>query len=199
MAKNTSEDLTRQFAIYQAIAHHPRITQCLGLEKDTVGNAIALRLERAPMGDLRGFIEENSPPSIKQRAAMAANSAEGVKHLHSRKVTWGDLSTRNTLVFDGMDLKLCDFASAALENVYPEFGQHTYELLYWPAMTLDDIEQLNMYQKELFALGSAIYEIMEWEKPYAKFDDLEVDRMLCGGQRATISVGNCAGDIIVRC
>lgn len=197
-AENTSADLSREHTIYQALGNHPHITQCFGLEKDKTGDAIALRIERAKC-DLRGFIEASIRPSTKQRLAMASALVEGVQYLHSCKVFWGDLSTRNTLVFDKMNLKLCDFASAALEGVYPEFGHHTYEVRYWPALPQDDIEQLSMYQKELFALGSAIYEITEWEKPYAKVDDNNIDQVLHSGQRPTISDWNCARDIIMRC
>lgn len=71
---------------------------------------------------------------------MAFTMVEGVQYLHSCKIFWGDFSTLNTLIFDKMNLMLCDFASAAFEGVYPKFGQYTYEMRYWLALPQENVE-----------------------------------------------------------
>ncbi|OBR14876.1 Cyclin-dependent kinase 4 [Colletotrichum higginsianum IMI 349063] len=93
--------------------------------------------------------------------------AKCVAYVHSRGVVWGDLSTRNVLVFDDDSLKICDFASSALENVYPHFGIHTYEPGYCLDLPEDQVRALSMMQRELYALGSAVFEVTAWKFPYA--------------------------------
>jgi serine/threonine protein kinase len=129
---------------------------------------------------------------------VAGAFAECVAYLHSRGVIWGDLSTRNALVFDDDSLKLCDFTSSALEGVYPEFGMHTYEPRYCPALPDDEVRTRSMMQRELYALGSAVYEITEWKGPYAEVDG-DVWDVLESGETPVIADDNPARDIIARC
>lgn len=108
--------IEREAAIYEAIGDHPFIIKSFGLETvDPATNAWALRLERAPLGCLRMFIIEAPAEKIAPlatRLRMAADFAEGLSHLHSKRIIWADLSVRNTLLFDNYQIKLSDFAGA---------------------------------------------------------------------------------------
>ncbi|KAF9770443.1 hypothetical protein IL306_012022 [Fusarium sp. DS 682] len=68
-------------------------------------------------------------------------------------------SEKREFIFSDDTLKICDFASSTLKDIYPEFGPHTYEPAYCPALPEDQVRELSMMQRELYALGSAIYEI----------------------------------------
>ncbi|KAF5560179.1 TKL kinase [Fusarium napiforme] len=156
-------------------------------------------LERATKGNLRNLIEETPvPPSIDRRLEMATAVAESISHLHSRGVIWGDISTRNVLVFSDDTLKICDFASSALSQTYPEFGPHTYEPAYCPALPEERVGELSMMQRELYALGSAIYEITEWKIPYAGIDG-DTWEIVDAGLAPVIAGENITGEIINRC
>ncbi|KAF4436473.1 TKL protein kinase [Fusarium austroafricanum] len=197
--EQTNQDLLREHHIYQAIGDHQHITRCFDLVYDQHNNAIALKLERAPKGNLRHFIEETREiPSMHRRLEMAANFAKSVAYIHSRGVIWGDLSTRNALIFSDDSLKLCDFASSALENIYPQFGIHTYEPGYCPAMPEGVVRALPMMQRELYALGSAIYEITAWKFPYAEISG-DIWDIVESGTMPVIGENNVAHDIITRC
>lgn len=203
-ADNTSYHLSREASVYLALGSHVRITPYVGLDYNTQGEAIALKTERAANGNLRLFIQETRPaPPMRQRLEMAVQFAQGVTYLHSKGVIWGDLSTRNALVFDGQNIRLCDFASSALEGVYPELGDYTYEPRYRPALAERQVDELSMMQQELYALGSAVYEITEWKRPYAEFNNThEVDfwtAVLGRGTVPEISENNAARHIILHC
>jgi serine/threonine protein kinase len=199
MAAQTSYDLRREHDIYMAVGDHQHITRCFGLVHDDNGNAIALKLERAPKGNLRHVIEETPEiPSMRRRLEMATTLAKSVAYLHSRRVIWGDLSTRNVLIFGDDCLKICDFASSALENVYSQFGIHTYEPGYCPALPEDEVRILPMMQRELYALGSAVYEITAWKFPYAGISG-DIWDIVESGIMPIIADNNVARDIITRC
>ncbi|KPM43441.1 hypothetical protein AK830_g3148 [Neonectria ditissima] len=199
MATQTSYDLCREHDIYMALGGHQHITRCFGLIYDDNGNAIALKLERALKGNLRHFIEETpETPSMRRRLEIAVAFAKCVVYLHSRGIIWGDLSTRNTLVFSDDSLKICDFASSSLENVYPQFGIHTYEPGYCPALPEDEVRTLSMMQRELYALGSAVYEITEWKFPYAEISG-DIWDIVESGTMPVIADSNVTRDIITRC
>ncbi|KAK7415589.1 hypothetical protein QQZ08_012305 [Neonectria magnoliae] len=198
-ATQTSYDLCREHDIYVALGGHQNITRCFGLVYEDNGNAIALKLERALKGNLRHFIEEIlEPPSMSRRLEMAVAFAKCVAYLHSRGVIWGDLSTRNTLVFGDDRIKICDFGSSALGDVYPKFGIHTYEPGYCPALPEDQAHSLSMMQRELYALGSAVYEITEWKSPYSEVSG-DIWTILESGTMPVIANDNVTRDIIARC
>lgn len=147
MAAQTNHDLCREHDIYIVLGDHQSITRCFGLVYDDNGNAIVLKLGRAAKGNLRHSIEESPEiPTMRRRLEMATAFAKCVVYLHSRGVIWGDLSTRNALVFGDDTIKICDFASSALENVYPQFGIHTYEPAYCPALPEAQVSSLSMMQ-----------------------------------------------------
>lgn len=197
--EETSDNLTREHDIYKAISPHRYITKCFGITHDSDGHAIALKLERATKGNLRHIIEETpEPPPIHRRLEMATTLAESILHLHSRGVIWGDISTRNVLVFSDDTIKICDFASSALSQTYPEFGHHTYEPAYCPALPEEQVSELSMMERELYALGSAIYEITEWKFPYAGIDG-DIWDIVEAGTIPVIGIENTAGGIIDRC
>ncbi|KAJ2895424.1 hypothetical protein MKZ38_006592 [Zalerion maritima] len=171
--RNTSADLKREAHLYEALGRHERIKSyvCLEVNQDT-NEAWALRLERAPHDSLR----RTAPPRLQR--------------------SMGDLSTRNTLIFDGLRLKLCDFAGSRLEGVYDDIT-YLYEIRYRPPLPRKDCPSVGSMKQELFALGSAIYEISEWKVPYGTTaDDRNVDRALGRGEWPVLSDDNPAGDIV---
>ncbi|ROW16524.1 hypothetical protein VPNG_02838 [Cytospora leucostoma] len=199
MAAQTSHELCREHDIYMALGGHQCITRCLGLFHDDSGNAVALKLERASKGNLRHLIGESQEvPSVCRRLEMAVALAECVAYLHCRGVIWGDLSTRNVLIFEDDSLKICDFASSALKIIYPQFGIYTYEPGYCPALPEDQVRTLSMMQRELYALGSAIFESTAWKFPYADFSG-DIWDLVESGTMPVIADNNVARDIITRC
>jgi serine/threonine protein kinase len=198
-AAQTNHDLCREYDIYIALCDHQSIKRCFGLVYDDNGNAIALKLGRAAKGNLRHFIGESPEmPTVGRRLEMAVAFAKCVVYLHSRGVIWGNPSTRNTLVCGDDTLKICDFASSALENVYPQFGIHTYEPAYCPALPEYQVISLSMMQRELYALGSAVYKITEWKFPYAGISG-DIWDIVESGTMPVIADNNVTRDIITRC
>jgi len=192
--------LQREAKVYDVLGKHARITRCYGLhELDSDSQVYALRLERAPKGSFRQYIINSEAPPMDDRLRMAADFADGVQHLHECGVTWGDISVRNSLLFDHFRVKLCDFGGALLKGTDYEISQ-TYETRYTPPGRDQDWEQISIMTREFFALGSAIYEITEWEVPYGtKATEEEVEDMLARKELPKLSKGNPAGDIITRC
>lgn len=185
----------KEAAIYEALGKHERILGCLGLEERVIDGAgaapkaWAVRLERAPYGSLWNCIlARTEPPGLKTRLELAAQFTEGVAHMHQLGIVWGDLSTRNALLFDEWRIKLCDFADSDLVDRYPS-DWYGCEVRYCPPGSSrphhHDVETIN---REMFALGTAIYEIVEWKVPYGPETEVSEDEVIaalvdCGRPR----------------
>lgn len=205
-SNNSSSDLQREARIYEALGEYERIISYLGIElhQDTK-EAWALRLERAPYGSLRQRIVDclESPhenrPDMNTRLKIAIEFAEGVQHIHDCDVLWGDVSTRNALLFDHFRVKLCDFAGSRLKGVFDDIT-YQYETRYCPPGPEEDSPAVGTMERELFALGSAIYEITEWNLPYGvKADEEDVDKALGRGEWPELGPDNPAERIIKQC
>lgn len=200
----TDGTIEREAAIYEVLGDHPQITRSFGLELvNPASKAYALRLERAPIGCLREFIMEcpsEAIPALATRLRMAADFAEGVSFLHSKRILWADLSVRNTLLFDNYQIKLSDFGGALLPGTYDDAIQ-LYETRYEPPVKVEDYDDIPMMAREIFALGTALYEIIEWKVPYGiSTDDEEVvDPCKRRGELPVLSKDNPAKNIIMRC
>ncbi|KAF5348368.1 hypothetical protein D9758_010888 [Tetrapyrgos nigripes] len=94
---------------YQVISPHPRILPIIGIDKE--GYAV---FKYQCNGDLWRFLAKNfSTPSnvpITTRIVWAVEIAQGLAHLHHKKVVWADAHLANILLSDEGHALLCDFA-----------------------------------------------------------------------------------------
>ncbi|KAJ4168284.1 hypothetical protein NW754_013618 [Fusarium falciforme] len=192
------EDMMREVAVYEHLGKHPLILRFLGLQELHPG-IHSLRLELAPLSDVRFYIKQhpNEPLSLDIRLRMATDAARGLAYLHSKQVQHCDLSCRNLMLFDNFRVKRGDFGAALIEGRYfPErFCEETqYEL----PLRGREFESRPARKRELFALGSAIYEITTWQRPWEGLKDDEVEARY--GREEFPEVGdNVAGSIITSC
>ncbi|KAJ8121617.1 hypothetical protein O1611_g10055 [Lasiodiplodia mahajangana] len=197
-AEDTSNRFKREAALYEALGLHPCILTSMGVELMPDGEeAWALRLERAPHGNLREYIEKNDTPSIVRRVQIAIDLAETMQYIHSRGIIWGDVSAQNILVFEDLRIKLCDFAGSILPGIYPDL-LFSYEIRYWVPGPDNEAPARGTLAMELFALGTAICEITEWAVPYGSIEAGELRQKLLEREYPYISENNPVRDIIQK-
>jgi serine/threonine protein kinase len=208
LAEDTSETFKREAAIYDALGSHEHILKSYGVsylpaaqneESDSTAEsdreAWGLKLERAPHGNLRERIFKGDTLPMAQRLSMALDLAETLQYIHSRGVMWGDISTRNILLFDNHHIKLSDFAGSSLRGVYPDV-LFTCEPRYWIPDTHPASPEKSRFEKELFGLGTGICEITEWAVPYGEIEIEELQEKLMSGEYPHLSKDNPAKYII---
>lgn len=206
--KESDERARKEATIYEALGHHDCILTYLGLEiapvscKGIPPIARAIRLERASHGALRDYIvtTATNPPEGQTRLKLAVQFSESVAHIHGCNVIWGDLSTRNALLFDGLRLKLCDFAESDLMKNYPRDWYGCEDRYCPPGSERPQFHNVRTVYQEIFALGTAIYGIVEWKVPYgSQTTEDEVLTALVDGIWPEISRNNPAEGVIRRC
>ncbi len=83
-SRNCEEAIQWEELIYKQLGKHPRILSCYGLAQ--VHPAVnSLRLELAPLGNLRQYIDSHNPPPEHTRVQMALDVSTALGHIHSRK------------------------------------------------------------------------------------------------------------------
>ena len=115
-------------------------------------------------------------------------------HLHAHSFIHCDISCRNIVVTSSLDGKLIDFGSSA---VLGERGLGAEEARYSCPSKIR-ANKLPSFQSDIFALGSAIYEILTGSPPYKDITSDEAEErfeMLQFPDTASLE----AGDVILRC
>ncbi|KAB5559907.1 hypothetical protein GE09DRAFT_1285811 [Coniochaeta sp. 2T2.1] len=148
-----NESLANEALIYKHLGEHPQILRCFGLEQVHPG-IHSLRLELAPLGNLRQFIQTKPKLPEETRLQMALDVATGLSH--DLRVKIGD--------FGGSIIQGHDITTTTCEEMRYELPCRGREFDHRP-----------LIKRELFALGSAMYEIMIWMRPFQDLDDGEVE------------------------
>ncbi|KAL7620309.1 hypothetical protein AAE478_009303 [Parahypoxylon ruwenzoriense] len=165
-----------------------------GLEALGPGNGIDESDERAR--------KEADIYEILGQLELAIQFAEHVAHIHQRGVIWGDLSTRNALLVEKFRIKLGDFADSGLINDHPS-DWYGCEVRYCPpGSDRPHCHDTSAVNREIFVLGTAIYEIVEWKVPYGPETEIpynEVIAALVNYKWPQLTHGNPAEAIIRRC
>ncbi|KAH6714571.1 kinase-like domain-containing protein [Leptodontidium sp. MPI-SDFR-AT-0119] len=189
--------LAKEDHVYRLLGEHPHILRCYGLV-EVHPSVHSLRLERALHGNVREFIRNNktTPLSEEDRLNMALGVSSGIAHMHSRNIIHCDISCRNLLLFPDWRVKVGDFGSARDGN--PSENNIVEEIRYELPLRGRAFEDRPYIKRELFALGSAIYEIMAWEMPFEELGTDDVEKKYAAEEFPDVTCV-LAGDIIRDC
>lgn len=153
--------------MYNALGSHPRIIACFGLDER------GLKLEYAIKGTVRDFLRDpKSACSItsRDRLKWSRQATEGLAYIHTKNIIHCDISTRNFLLDKNLDVKISDFQGIYMDPYGVVFNGFALENAksYLPRPTTFSDEK-----SDLFALGSAIYEIMTGHEPFPELNELD--------------------------
>jgi serine/threonine protein kinase len=173
--------------ILSVLGPHNRLVQYFGK------NDKGLRFELAQEGSVKNYLAKMpaSQVPLKLRLKWSRQAAEAVDFIHSKEVIHCDIHTNNLLLDSDLDIKLCDFQGIcgdldgeAMESVRSFLPRERTSL---PTVATD-----------LFALGSAIYEIVTGHEPYEELREAEVEERYMKRQFPDVDTV-VAGEIIQRC
>lgn len=180
-------DLDTEDKILTVLGPHNRLIKYFGK------NDRGLRFELAQEGSVKNYLAKIPPSHIppKLRLKWSRQAAEAVDFIHSKNVIHCDIHPNNLLLDSDLDIKLCDFQGICgdLDGKVME-SVRSFLPREWtspPTVATD-----------LFALGSAIYEIATGHEPYEELGEAEIEERYKKHQFPDID-SVVAGEIIQRC
>lgn len=123
-----------------------------------------IRLGYASKHDLQSFIQEQNSLDLRLRLRWMIQLAETLDFIHSAGIIHGDLTTSNMFLDDRLNLKLADFAGSSIDSE---------PLLVTVTVSHEYPGDLSSTQGDIFAFGSAMYEIMTGERPYSSLSEVD--------------------------
>ncbi|KAH8912904.1 kinase-like protein [Coniochaeta sp. PMI_546] len=168
------EDLAREYAIYEHLGRHDCILRCFGLDEIRPPGVHALRLDLARLGTVCDLIRKspNEPLPEQTRLQMCCDAVDELAYIHSRGVWHSDISCRNLMLFDGYRIKTGDFGGSIIKGRESSFPVTVTE----EAQFELPCDERPIMKREIFALGSCMYEIMVWMRPFQGLRDSEVTK-----------------------
>lgn len=177
--------------IYVVLGRHSRIVGYYGFDDR------GIELDYMKMGSLRRYINDPDKyrhTTSKQKLKWCRQAAEALSFIHEKDVIHCDISTRNFLLDDCLDLKLSDFQGLYIDK---DGVTHNGQALESTKSYLPRPGDYSDERSDLFALGCAFYEILTGHEPFPELDGLddeeEIERryrigefpltedVLCGG------------------
>lgn len=149
-------EIANEAKVYELLGRHQSVVPYFGYQTGTASITLAWMAN----GTLRDYIESHSRHSeisFSQRTQWVHDVAQGLRHLHSKKVAHCDFSPRNILLDEYMRAKVVDFACASIDGS-PSAAGGTVRFCTPRAR--------NHVMNDIFALGSTIYEIFTGLQPY---------------------------------
>jgi serine/threonine protein kinase len=188
------EDCFKHFEIekriYRRLGTHPNIINCLQIDDD------AIFLERAEHGCIRLYYNNGGTATLEERIKWSRDLANAVQYLHNKNVRQGDIGGRNILLDVNRNIRLCDFAGSAIDNVRASVvAQDGFR-------HPDRDEALTpTIRGEIHALGSTIFELVTFSCPHQQEEAEEwgmAGELIRQGKYPDVT-HVVLGDIIAKC
>jgi serine/threonine protein kinase len=157
------KDIETERTAYRRLARSssPYITKCYDYE-----NPNGIIMERLTQTVRHRLKQPDSPPSGDDVTKWALQAARGLAFLHERGIVQADVGCHNMLLNSAGTLKLCDFSGCSIDG-------KDASVCYEPWSQLPSADMPNKYS-DIFALGSAIYEIATGHIPYHGLSEYEI-------------------------
>ncbi|KAM5432016.1 hypothetical protein MferCBS31731_007686 [Microsporum ferrugineum] len=176
--------------VYEMLGDHPCMPKLLSWDPETC----CIRMEYMPRGNLKEYMHQNQGKiSDALRLRWGKQAAEGVDLLHSHDILHCDISPRDFLLDDNLDLKISDFGGVSVSGAEPTAAAGTR--FRWPVMDWDIPPTI---EDDIFSLGSLIYFIMIGVYPYKDTPSDEVEKLYMSKQFPDVRDILC-GEIIIQC
>jgi len=173
--------MRNEASVYSILGRHCRIAGCLYVS--LTENLILLKYY--PHGNLRDYMA-SSPTTITStdRTNWARQMIEGVAELHRNGVRHSDIRLDQWLVDDDRNARLSDFNASGFD-ANERLGLARTKALGLESMShfmpRDPLEDSTV-RSDLFALGSALYELEVGGTPFAGEDDETIEKRFEAGQ-----------------
>ena len=182
-------DIDIEKRVYRRLGSHPRICKFLGSTEHTITLKRYVECVRKRLQSLRAL---GGRPTDELALKWSAQAAEGMAYLHSKCVLQCDINCANFLLDEDNKLVICDFAGSSVDGEEALACSGTrYKRPYKGEIT-------SSLEDDIFAFGSAVYEISTTAQPYQDEESGQVAEKF--GNRQFPDVGHLkSGKIIMKC
>lgn len=182
ITQGNAKAMTIEANVYRILGTHDRIANCLYISpmRDMI------MLEFYGNGNLKDYVANHGATQLRK---WAKQMIEAVQFIHSKGIRHSDIRLSQWLLDSGMNARLSDFNASGYDEC-PALGLHGEKALgeedtshFMPRASSED----NSVRSDLFALGSALYEIEHGSTPFADADEETIAKRFALRQFPSVS------------
>lgn len=192
ITKANAKAMTVEADVYRILGPHPLIANC----KYISPTRDMIVLEFYDKGNVKDYVAAHGPTQLRK---WAKQMIQAVEFVHSKGVRHSDIRLEQWLLDSEMNVQLSDFNSSGHDECL-SLGLRCERALgneapshFMPRDPSDD----NSVLSDLFALGSALYELEQGSSPYAGEDEETITKQFALQEFPSVS-GLTLGCIISR-
>lgn len=125
---------------------------------------IVIIMDYCEKGDLLTYATENKFKSVLEIKKTVIDFLKGVKFLHERNISHGDIKADNILLTNDLSCKLCDFGYCRTSIIAGEESKNG--TLYYAAPELFVKGEFDTLKSDIWAVGVTLYSIFELQFPF---------------------------------
>ncbi|GAB5353800.1 hypothetical protein AAMO2058_000065100 [Amorphochlora amoebiformis] len=161
-----SNETLRELRIMSEVTPHANIVEFVGLV--TLDHVVCFMTTYCEKGSLDGLHKTENMSERKRFLGIAANVADGLRHLHSQNIIHRDLACRNLLMKSNGSVVICDYGlSHKLEDNSNYYEMRTSKFP-WAWTSPETLVSKKFTRKsDMWSMGVTFWEIlMEGKSPY---------------------------------
>ncbi|KAI9695577.1 MAG: hypothetical protein M1836_006417 [Candelina mexicana] len=191
------KDLDVESRIYDRLGEHQRIVRRIRTKQKSI---VLERLPVALRKRLRDLDKEGIALSREQVLQWAIQMAEGLQHLHDNGVLQADMGCHNMLLDRNDNIKFCDFAGSSIDGEKSSCYYESRATYPFPRGSPEWEAEVTTVGTEIFALGTALFEISTTRPPYHEIENgtRKIEELYVARQFASVE-GLLMGSIINKC
>ncbi|OAQ95945.1 hypothetical protein LLEC1_01464 [Akanthomyces lecanii] len=172
---------------YKRISDNARVPRLV----DWNAASCCLVLEYLAKGSLASYLQNHDQTTAQQRHAWMTQATEALAAVHAAEIIHCDVTPRNFMLNDALELHIADFAGSSVSGSRPTIDAS-------PRYQRPGRGPLPQYADDLFALGSVLYYIQTGHEPYHDVNEDEAQDCFKAGAFPKTAALSC-GSIIHSC
>lgn len=174
------EDFLKETSLMKGMRPHKNVILLMGIIPE---NPPSIVTEYCAKGSLRHLLAQEALPDKRARRIIAG-IAKGLFHLHGEGIVHRDLATRNVLLTESFEPKICDFGmSRSIKKKGVETTKSETGPLKWMAPELI-ADRIYSFKSDVWSFGVTLIEIFIRGDPYPDMDSVQV-ALAVGNQKLT--------------
>jgi len=190
---SNAQAMAMETNVYRILGAHERIAKCLYL--GPIDNVVVLKFYS--IGNLKDYITAHGPSQLHK---WTKQMIEAVEYIHGRGVRHSDIKLCQWLLDSGLNARLSDFNGCGYD-AQPLLGMRSVKALSYERQSHflpRDRSKDNTVISDLFALGSALYELEHGSSPFVEISEERVTEYFTQGKFPPVS-DMALGRIILGC
>lgn len=197
---NLMENVQNEIKVMKEIDHPNIIKLHTTLElKNRLGESyIYLILDYCENGDLLTYITEKGFTNEHQKRKIIKNFLKGIKYLHDKGISHGDIKPENILLDEFYNPKITDFGYCRTMTIADE--EDKKGTLNYAAPELFIKGQFNTLKSDIWAIGITLYILSEMNFPFKRGNTHLVIKQITSGElRINHNIPNKLRKLIKKC